>query len=794
MIFSDLIFEAIIVSIDRDNWVCSINPSSANEDSVIDDVKLPVLAGNGNAGLFLGVTIGTRVIAAYTSGRSRESAIILRTLPKSELSSESFYDFFSSDIRLGTQAYPDVQDNEAFLRGNKGASISMLESGDILTTVSGGAGSYIRNNGPKTAHTLVSEVSTSYTQAGRTISGGVSRISPIVRSQSQRESPMEIPLFADTFYSQLAEPKGFFSGSPVRLQTIGKALRNPELSEYRHVINEFSTDSMFTGFDDEVQRLKGTLKLFSYSDGYKRNREPNNALHMAEHELIEIIGGNLLDIHGNVLDLNYRELSYGGPESKVPDKKIEYNYDKAKRLSRRGVGYHFQLSTNSKKSDPSRYDTNFAFDIDKEGIFKLNVPKSTNTGNVPFVSNADYTSGGDNVNVSFGQISKKERIPVILRDHNGVALLPSGIKDGDIRETGIRFANSKESPYFPSGTEGGIATSIRVNTTRYHNMYAACEKIFGATIERVYIPEEFVNNYGIGSGNPTGKPFEVLVPEEDQEGETENTAVEAISDIAEYLSDPGKLIDLILQDTNNDGYPKYMSTVGVSPSQPAIYPGGDTVVGGMILEDDGIDYPFSNLFDLESNEGDFKAKVVDSSGRPATDAGGKSANLNFMGSVEASIGADNYDKKSLVLDTQGSIVSWVGKDRNDRSIITQTDGGVFVSIGGTYPGQDSGDPEMNVGRFTMRVNLVDKGFVDSEFNNNAVESDEDKNPYGNSDVVIDISQTGIVIAGMNAGVPMIIRNTGKILIESSTSLVLKGNSVQIVESNGKSRNLKTAKR
>ena len=41
---------------------------------------------------------------------------------------------------------------------------------------------------------------------------------------------------------------------------------------------------------------------------------------------------------------------------------------------------------------------------------------------------------------------------------------------------------------------------------------------------------------------------------------------------------------------------------------------------------------------------------------------------------------------------------------------------------------------------------------------------------------------------------MIIRNSGKILIESSSNLVLKGTSVQIVESDGKARNLKSGKR
>jgi len=380
MKFSDLIFEAIIVDFDRTTGTCSLNPTSANEDSVVSNVKIPDFAGAGNAGVFVGLSTGTRVVAAYTSGRSRESAVILQTLPRSELQPRIFESFGPGGVRRGTQPYPRVKEHETYIRGNKGAEIALTEGGDIRSTVAGGAGTYTRNNGTRTSHTLVAEAASKYTQAGRSISGAANRIDPVVRSQSQREGLMELPLFADTYYMQLSDPKGFFLGSPVRLQTLGSSLRNPSLSEHRHVINEFSTDSMFTGFEDEVDRLQGVVGLFDPKDTFKRNREPANTLHMAEHELIEIVGGNLLDIHGNLLDINYRSLAYGGPENTVPTKQVALSYDRARRISRRGVGYHFQLSTNSKKSDPSGYQTNFAFDVDKEGVFKLNVPKSSNSG------------------------------------------------------------------------------------------------------------------------------------------------------------------------------------------------------------------------------------------------------------------------------------------------------------------------------------------------------------------------------------------------------------------------------
>lgn len=787
MLFSELIFEAIVVDVSYEEGTCSLSPLNINKSSTIEDVKLPYLAGGNNAGLFIGINVGTRVIGAYTSGRGQESAIIISFAPKENQFPANFDSNLSLDVPIGTTSYPDLVAGRMVLRGNRGSQISLFENGDVCVFTAGGAGTYLRRNGISSSYTVVSEDISNFSNSGRVISGSVNRINNIVRNVFPAEELSEVPLYADTFYSNLSNSLGFFRGSIPLKETYNNRKRNPEIAEYRHVINEFTTDSEFTGFDDEVGRINRNIDLFEDTGQPSRTREIGNSLYMAEHELIEVIGGNLVDIKGNILDINYRNLSYGGPGDTVPDTQLNLSLDRARRISRRGVGYHFQLSTKSRRSDESRYENNFVFDVDKEGVLKINVPASSNTGNIPFPSFINYNDIDDSISVAPSNPSRPERIPVLLRDSDGEIVTPTNVGISK-RETGLRYSNDVKNPYFPSDSTSGASGSVRINSTKYHNMYAAGERLFANQIVKINIPSEFVSPAGITEGNPAGaRSFEIPIPENYLNAEEIG---EGFPDLSSFSS-ASELVDSILSSSSGeDGFPTFMSVVGVLPSQPAIYPGGNTVVSGLLYDDDDSSPPLSNLFESSVEGEDVRANIVDEEGDPAIPSGGKSANLSFLGSLELSIGADNFDRKSIVLDTEGSFVSWFGKDRNDRSMIMQTDGGVFMNIGGTYEDQNSERPIMNKGRFDLRVNVTDKGFVDTQFDANSFD-EETGNPLGQSDYIISISEEGIVIAGMKSGKPMILRNDGKILIESTEDLVLKGNQVKTVEAKGKSKTTKS---
>lgn len=751
--FPDFIYEGIIQEVDYSTGMCKVAPLSSRQDSVIYDVPLPDFAGAGNAGLWLGnYKKGSRVVVVNTSGEGREFSVIVARLPQSNKFISSFNNIKPEGTPTGSIAYPELQEGRLIARGNLGSELILTERGEVqLLAGGGGAGHYLKKFGIKSvADYKIAHDQSSFSNAGRFYSGTVRRLAPNKRTIFPKSTLNNAPLFVDLNFHTTASPIGFFNGSRCYKYTYNSKKRNPELAEHRTVINEFTTDSMFTGFDDEIARIKGQKKLLEYSESRERNREPSNTLQLAEHELIEVIGGNLIDFKGNILDINYRKISYGSAGNKTPRQNIDHDYIAAKKLSRRGIGYHFMLSTNVDSNQVSKNTNSFIFDIDKEGLIRINVPKNSDTGNIPFPSITTFDDGAGNISVDYANPSELEPIPVTLRDEKGNVVLPA-VSGKTHRETGIRFANSDDNPYFPgSSSDPG---SIRVNTTKYHNMYAIAERLIANNISKIHIPETFVNDSGHIEGLAVGKPFEVLDQEE------------------EDFDDPSGSYKTSL--------PTYMSVAKVTPAAPAMYSGGNTVVCGIDLTDENIAPPFSNSFQLEKGEGDeFQAKIIDPLfGDERAKSGGKSAILNFEGSVEASVGKDHQDGKSLVLDTAGSLLAWFGIDEQGRSLILQTDGEVLFNIGGTYSGTDPDERTMSVGRFVMRVNVTDKGHLTTNQSDHKYTSD--------SDYVISIGEEGLVIAGMKSGAPMILRNDGKIVIESSNDLVLKGNKVEIVDSKGR---------
>jgi len=777
MLFSDQIFEAIIVEIDYSRGTCSISPIDANTDSTIDGVPLPHFAGNGNAGIFYGITRGTRVIAMFTSARSRDVTVITGLIPKPNLYRSIFNRRKPVDVPNGTIPYPEIKDGEIIIRGDNGAEIGLRGSGDInLTTVNGG-GIYLNRNDARSSLLTASGDIVEYSNSTKIIAGSVRRMPGIIRNLFPKPNLNQTPLFADPKYANRTTPLGFFKNSWPSRRTYQSRKRNPEISEYRMVINEFTTESMFTGFDDEVSRATNNTKMYDDSETFLRNREQGNSLHLAEHELIEVIGGNVVDINGNVLDINYRPIVIG-KNNEVPTESLLVNYDRARRISRRGIGYHFQLSTNTRSNDLSESISNFVFDIDKEGLLKVNIPASSDTGNIPFASNANYIGEGDSVNVSFEKDIITEPVPVTLRDANGEMVYPDKNAQGIThRKTGIRYSVDETSSYFPTDGDG-LVTEVRVNSTKYHNMYATAERLIANTIKIINIPTRFTDESGFPEGMSILKPFEIPIPDSLNSAET---------------LDLSSLRELLPQFATD--FPTYMSVIAVEPGNPAIYSGGGedgngvgTLIAGKLYTDESGNPPYSNDF-RSSVVGDEVSVEIADGDEVARPVGGKSAHLNFEGSVEASVGKDNFDQKSIVLDTAGSIIAWLGADKNGRSMVMQTDGDMLINVGGTYNTTTSSSgtevtKQMTKGRFELRVNVTDKGFVTSQFTGDNT-SEKGGNPGAESDFIISISENGLVIGGMKRSVPMIFRNDGPILIESSSSdVTLKGISVRTVDPKG----------
>ena len=770
-------FEAKIVRVNPNKNTCVLERlGSSGGGKNIRDVPLPQLSGHTDRGFYIHYPKGTRVLALFAPGITKHPVTIISVHCETHSSGA---ELDPMDMDANVFANPRMRDSnfspETAIRGAHGSDIALFKSGDIKVSTSRGNGMYLRKRNWGDSLYLTSHLMIESSNSHNIISGNVIRVFGEDRAAHQPGEFYQNSLACD--YNQDNPPGlhevGMFPMS-LSCDTTGvlDIKRNPRRAEYVLKVNEYARQSGFHGFDHEAKMQTGDADLTTDGFTVERDKSTTNRLHMPENQLLEVIAGSVVDINGNVLDINYNKVVLGDGTSKWPWH-IETSFEETFKVdlmlkSRREIGYHFQLSTNVLSVPKSTSTTNFVMDIDKEGVLKLNVPKSSSTGNIPFASTANFLGPNDDVSVKYDNPSKGEPVPITLwsdflqtndEDGDGAVdatsigvnggfrklLLPK-VKIHTARNTGVAFLNRDSASYFPTTSKDDA--EIRVNTTKYHNMYAAAERAIANKISAIKMVK--IGSKSLIKSSPYGKQFEVLA--------------EIDRNVKEQLIP----------------YPSDRTVVTVSPGNPAIYPGGEKCV----VAGNGPNFtPYSNGYSVNKRTGKVQADA------DSIDPGGKSANLNFEGSIEMSIGKDNHDAKSLVLDTAGSLIAWLGKDKNNRSAVLQTDGDVVINIGGSY-GEPGGQidykgpnqlravgGQFNPGRLDLKVKVLDKGFIGTD--GTGVDG---SNPYRTGDYTISISENGLVIAGCNTGKPMIIRNDGDINIEATNVLRLYGgHSLELID-------------
>lgn len=707
----------------------------------------PYYGGASDAGAYMHPSEGDLLLCVRVSG-SHGTTQAIAVLASSNRDSSQWKSQNDSTLKIGSAPYPQVESGDYRIASEGGSEIHLkgnpLDSEIHLATAQR-SGVYITSNMMTDSVTTVGHMQQNISSASRLISGEVIRRAR--PGQTDTDEGHELQCITKISGGK----RGLFPGVEGSNSSTLGAPRNPTLSEWRLCINEFSEQSAMTGFEGEYD-IAGSSNIMSYESEYdKRAIDPRSTLSLSPHQLIEIVGGNLVNTRGECLDINYGTVDLGDSSGRPVLEKKDYEGDRLKR--RRGVGYHFQLSTQD-KSDAKPNDTeNFIFALDKEGCLKANIPKSSGSGNVCYPTFADFSDSSGGVVTKPLAPSVAESIPVTLRDKKNKVILPQvpaskEMGPGAFRMTGIRFANN--DGYFQNldniGEDGG-SNKVRVNFTAHHNMYAAAEMLIANTIKKVLIPTSASVCPGFVLGNATVESFERFIGNLDGSGKLKNNEL------------------------------PYMSTVAVAPGKPAIYPGGATTVAGKdtSTQKEGKNQPYTNSFTIGMDkEGKLTYSNVDKGVGGQKNPGGKSANINFEGAVDVSVGKDEYDRKSLVLDTAGSVISWFGRDQAGRSLVVQTDGDVAINVGGR--GIANGEEAFREGRFDLRVNVTDKGVVGDE-------GFRDPDGAANSDFIISISSEGLVIAGMKQGAPMIIRNQGDLSLETAAKLILHGSSVEVREGN-----------
>lgn len=199
--------------------------------------------------------------------------------------------------------------------------------------------------------------------------------------------------------------------------------KNPPLSEHRELVYEFQYNSDV--LDDITEALRYNSSGFTPTNYTSPNRRKSRADTLSlslvsPNYLMEEVKGTVVDIFGNLLDINRVPIPVGqGTNTLKPNNSLDKSvaYASIRALERNSLAYHFEinarknlatqpgsnilnaLNINSDNYNAKLLRSRFSMDINKEGQFKLNVPSSSETGSIPLLARYEnYSTYGTDDN------------------------------------------------------------------------------------------------------------------------------------------------------------------------------------------------------------------------------------------------------------------------------------------------------------------------------------------------------------------------------------------------------------
>jgi len=634
--FENLIRVGIIEAVDYARQQCTIRLYDR-----IDQQRFSVALPNPSSGMDSGVyhhpEPGTMVAVGWSY---REQPVILTTLPSSAFSKDSTLEGNSEDIYVGTSGYPKLGRGEVALSGIGGTEIRLANLGCINMSF---GDSFFDLDCSDRSVLSVKETLQS-TEAGFKVSGVILRD---LRSLTSKDEALENKITNSSYLRNLTPISRDPIFAPASITSslkdgLSEAQRNPPFIENKSIVYEFAKSYMVDTLDEEASRLNEDEEHDFLFQPSNRNNTRYNILNLNTDNpnlLIEKTEGTLVDIYGNILDLNRSPILFpGDTEGK---KSTKERLRKLETLTRRSVKLHYEI--NSRKASKGQVSTTtleggddlavghthsrWSFDVDGEGLTKINIPASSNVGNIPLLTryvtanlrakdstdeSASQTSDSTGNDSQFNDISNPRDIFFRPTSVDGVDTNQDifHLAYGDLSSDGIPVHLAPGN----IGEKGGPTLAYR---TAYHDIVNTAPKaLVGPNIPGTPGQSAFVPD---GSADAFSNLFDDIV----------GAAASSLP----------------------------VSSAGAST--PATPP---TAIRNISL---------NNAFAEE--------------GAPVPNVGGRSIFANLDGSVEFNIGRDFIDHKSMVLDTSGGIISRIGKTRaesNNASIISQLDGSVFIQIGG----------------------------------------------------------------------------------------------------------------
>lgn len=264
-----------------------------------------------------------------------------------------------------------------------------------------------------------------FTQATRRVDGIVKR-DKILNTNYDQNSKLENDSYDSRFYTIGMDP----STTPNSITT--GSTKNPPFVEEREMVYEFQYNSdVLDDLSESILYANGGTnnQIYTFPNRRKSRADTLSLTLAAPNYLMEVIKGTVVDIFGNILDLNRNPLPVGVDQNTIRADKTSDKVDSYKRikeLERKSLAFHWELNARkdltaqngqsvlpdvSSNEDYSRNRSRMFVDIDKEGQFKVNIPASSEKGNIPLLTRYENYS-------TFGPEDNGNPNKLIFRDDN----------------------------------------------------------------------------------------------------------------------------------------------------------------------------------------------------------------------------------------------------------------------------------------------------------------------------------------------------------------------------------------
>lgn len=473
-----LLQKGTVVSFDPSKNLMQVSiptASSAKGSSWQTPFDIPYSPGlMSSNGLFIGTypEVGTQVIVGQGGGNQY---------------------YFVSFLADGFSELPELEAGTLLLKSNDNTKISLdinsnIKIGSDTSNIHINTGSKDSPNTNLVSFNFKSE--NHFTQAYREV-GGVIKRDKELNTNYDTNSKLENDDY-DSEYKII----GLDSSLPAN-NILSGSTKNPPLVEHREMVYEFQNLSGVT--NDLLESLqygkaKSTSPTYALPNRRKSRADTLSLTLLEPNYLMETVRGTVVDIFGNILDLNRYPLPVGQDKNtlnteKGQDKKAAYL--RIRELERKSLAYHFELNArkdlasksakantldlldiNSNK-DNSTVRGRFFIDIDKEGQFKINVPASSEKGNIPLLTRYEnYSSFSTEDDGNPNQLFYRKDNLDIFQDSFAA---PAQILTDDVGEAtergSIKILNGKdEAAPIDRITEAHIK-----HGTAHHDILSTCQ-------------------------------------------------------------------------------------------------------------------------------------------------------------------------------------------------------------------------------------------------------------------------------------------------------------------------------